>query len=70
MKIRIMGTKAECEAVAQFFAENLSDEHGYSVSRLYSNRGNTNLYRVYIELAVSPSMISKKRLLRAARQVE
>ena len=62
MKIRIMGTKAECEAMTEFFAENISSEAGYSVSGLYANRGNTNLYRICIELAVAPSSIGKKRL--------
>ena len=62
MNIRIMGTKAECEAISQFFAENLSGQEAYSISRLYPNRGNNNLYRVYIDLALAPSGIGKKRL--------
>ena len=62
MKIRIMGTKAECEAMAQFFADNLSEEAGYSISGLYPNKGNTNLYRIYVDVAVAPSSIGKKRL--------
>ena len=41
--------------MSQFFSENLSGDAGYSVSGLYPNRGNTNLYRVYIELTVAPS---------------
>ena len=68
MKIRIMGTEAECKAMAQFFSENLSGQEGYSVSGLYRNRGNTNMWRVYIELAAIPSSIGVKRLQGNAEQ--
>ena len=68
MKIRIMGTEAECEAMAQFFSEKLSGHQGYSVSKLYPNRGNTNLHRVYIELSAVPSSIGVKRLQGNAKQ--
>lgn len=67
MKIRIMGTKQECEAMRQFFEENLSDDVGYSVSGLYPNRGQSNLYRIYIDLTASTSTIVKNRL-KGARQ--
>ena len=68
MKIRIMGTRAECDAMAEVFSDNLSGEEGYSVSGFYPNRGATNLGRVYIELSVSPASIGKKRLQGKAKQ--
>ncbi len=52
MKIRVMGTKAECEQAQRFYnvfgkGENVSY---CTVSGLYPNRGSVNQYRVYIEI--------------------
>ncbi len=49
MKIRLMGTKRECEIMADFFRRNLQNHNSYSVSGLYPNRGNTDMFRVYVE---------------------
>ena len=53
MKIRVMGTKAECEQAQRFYnhfaqCENVSH---CTASGLYPNRGSVNQYRVYIEIA-------------------
>ena len=51
MKIRVMGTREECEQ-AQRFYERLGrgDNVLYStVSGLYPNRGSNNQFRVYVE---------------------
>lgn len=49
MKVRLMGTKRECEIMQDFFRKNLQNGSGYSVSGLYPNRGSTDMYRVYVE---------------------
>ena len=52
MKIRVMGTKIECEQAQAFYrsfgqGENVSY---CTVSGLYPNRGSVNQFRVYIEV--------------------
>ncbi len=49
MKIRVMGTLEECTAFKNLFLEHVNKDNGYSVSDFYQNRGNSNLYRCYIE---------------------
>lgn len=59
MKIRVMGTREECEQ-AQRFYESLGswDNVLYSsVSGLYPNRGSNNQYRVYVEIVCKPEKI-------------
>ncbi len=53
MKIRVMGTKAECEQAQSFYrAFGRGDNVIYcSVSGLYPNRGSVNQFRVYVEIA-------------------
>ena len=63
MKNRIMGTKQEFEALQKFFESNLSSSVGYSVSRLYQNRGTSNLYRLYVDVML-PSGASGIDLLK------
>ena len=52
MKIRVMGTKAECEQAQRFYETFGKGENvNYcSVSGLYPNRGSVNQYRVYVEI--------------------
>lgn len=52
MKIRVMGTKVECEQAQRFYESFGRGENvNYcSVSRLYPNRGSINQYRVYVEI--------------------
>ena len=53
MKIRVMGTKAECELAQEYYKEfvhNNEQVQSYSISDLYANRGDSNLYRVYIDI--------------------
>ncbi len=53
MKIRVMGTKEECELAQEYYKEfvhNNEQVQSYSISDLYANRGNSNLYRVYIDI--------------------
>lgn len=52
MKIRVMGTKAECEQAQRFYETFGRGENVVccSVSRLYPNRGSNNQYRVYVEI--------------------
>ncbi len=52
MKIRVMGTREECEQAQRFYdrigkGENILHS---SVSGLYPNRGSNNQYRVYVEI--------------------
>lgn len=62
MKIRLMGTKQECEIMAEFFRQNLVTDRAYSVSGLYPNRGNTNMYRLYVDIDVTPAVIDKTKI--------
>ncbi len=53
MKIRVMGTKAECELAQEYYREFVKNNacvKSYSISELYANRGDSNLYRVYIDI--------------------
>ncbi len=62
MKIRIMGTRHECEVMRDFFRKKIQNCNGYSVSGLYPNRGSTDMCRVYIEFNVSPNTIDFEQL--------
>ncbi len=60
MKIRVMGTKEECELAQEYYKEFVQNNdcvQSYSISDLYANRGNSNLYRVYID--INYTIISK-----------
>lgn len=53
MKIRIMGTKSECEYAQKFYAnlEKTSDiVESISISTLYPNRGSNSIFRVYVDI--------------------
>ena len=52
MKIRVMGTMAECRQAQEFYRRlGLQDEVSYcSISEPYPNRGSVGLYRVYVDI--------------------
>lgn len=52
MKLRVMGTREECEQAQRFYTSLSKGENIVysSVSGLYANRGSTNQFRVYIEI--------------------
>lgn len=52
MKIRVMGTREECEQAQHFYTQLSKGDNviSSSVSGLYPNRGSTNQYRVYVEI--------------------
>lgn len=52
MKIRVMGTKAECEQAQAFYRQfgNGKNISYCSISGLYPNRGSVNQFRVYVEI--------------------
>lgn len=52
MKIRVMGTKEECEQARRYYRSlgNTDGVKSVSVSTLYPNRGSVNIFRVYIEV--------------------
>lgn len=54
MKIRIMGTKAECEAARAFYASLEPNLKSLTVSRLYPNRGSNTVFRLYIDMEHYP----------------
>lgn len=69
MKIRIMGTKSECEAAREYYAE-LEKESGVksvSISENYPNRGSNTIFRVYVDVEyydaenASQTLIEKER---------
>lgn len=59
MQIRVTGSKAECEALQQYFEINLSASTDYSISRLYPNR-NSNQYRLYVNVTFRNESYLKK----------
>lgn len=61
MKIRITGTKTECEAAAEVYRQMETDsEVAYcSVSKLYPCRESDKLYRIYIELVYNKKEVKK-----------
>ena len=52
MKIRVMGTKEECLAAMGYYRDLEKDSNVkfVQVSELYSNRGSSTLFRIYIEV--------------------
>lgn len=59
MKIRVMGTREECEQAQRFYRILAKGENviSSSVSGLYPNRGSTNQYRVYVEIVCKSEKI-------------
>lgn len=53
MKIRIMGTREECEQARRYYSQFLnSDMVSYcSISNLYPNRNSINQYRLYVDVS-------------------
>lgn len=52
MKIRIMGTKDECELARKYYRELEKDANvkSVAVSDLYANRGSSTVFRVYVDI--------------------
>lgn len=50
MKLRIMGTRDECDLMVEIFERNIPREFVRSISGFYPNRGYTTEGRVYIDL--------------------
>ena len=52
MKIRVMGTKRECEIAQEYYLalEKERNVKCVNVSRLYPNRGSNTVFRVYVEV--------------------
>lgn len=60
MKIRVMGTREECEQARRFY-EHLGRGNNIlhsTVSGLYPNRGSNNQFRVYVEIVCKPEQIN------------
>lgn len=59
MKIRVMGTREECEQARRFY-ERLGRGNNIlhsTVSGLYPNRGSNNQFRVYVEIVCKSEKI-------------
>lgn len=59
MKIRVMGTREECEQARRFY-EHLGRGNNIlhsTVSGLYPNRGSNNQFRVYVEIVCKSEKI-------------
>ena len=53
MKIRIMGTKAECELAKKYYQDlerNDENVRCMTISDLYPNRGSTTVFRLYVDV--------------------
>ena len=68
MKIRVMGTKEECEQARRYYSALSGDENvkSVSISDLYPNRNSFNIFRVYIDveyygIAASPAAALTER---------
>lgn len=69
MKIRVMGTEAECQAAREYYRglEKESGVKSVSISGNYPNRGSNTIFRVYVDVeyydAENPSraLIQKRR---------
>ncbi len=60
MKIRVMGTREECEQARRFY-EHLGRGNNIlhsTVSGLYPNRGSNNQFRVYVEIVCKSEQIN------------
>lgn len=66
MKVRIMGTKAECEMAQSYYKQYGVDNKDFvkslSVSNLYSNRNTFNIYRVYVDIEYYDEILTNKLL--------
>lgn len=53
MKIRVMGTREECEQARRYYSQFLNSDmvSHCSISRLYENRNSLNQYRIYIDIS-------------------
>lgn len=60
MKIRVTGTREECEQAQRFYGHlGKGDNVLYSsVSGLYPNRGSNNQFRVYVEIVCKSEQIN------------
>ena len=69
MKIRVMGTEAECQAAREYYRglEKESGVKSVSISGNYPNRGSNTIFRVYVDVEyyeaenVSQALIEKER---------
>lgn len=53
MKIRIMGTKEECDLAAQNFKQIEKDKENVKsvqISQNYPNRGSNTIFRLYVDI--------------------
>lgn len=50
MKMRIMGTRDECDLMVEVFKRNIPRQYVRSISNFCPNRGYTTEGRVYIDL--------------------
>ncbi|MBQ8291890.1 MAG: hypothetical protein IJX88_05245 [Clostridia bacterium] len=52
MKLRVWGTKPECEAALSYYRQLEEDPNVMyvQVSKLYGDRGSSKLFRLYIEV--------------------
>lgn len=52
MKIRVMGSKDECNVAAAYYRELEKDPNVklVQVSNLYANRGSSTAFRLYVEV--------------------
>ena len=76
MKIRVMGTEAECQAAREYY-QGLEKESGVksvSISGNYPNRGSNTIFRVYVEVeyydAEKPSAYSEIKSRSKRRRAE
>ena len=54
MKIRVMGTEAECQAAREYYRglEKESGVKSVSISGNYPNRGSNTIFRVYVDVEI------------------
>ena len=70
MKIRVMGTEAECQAAREYY-RGLGKESGVksvSISGNYPNRGSNTIFRVYVEVEYYDAGESGRKELPSGRK--
>lgn len=70
MKIRVMGTEAECQAAREYYRglEKESGVKSVSISGNYPNRGSNTIFRVYVEVEYYDAGESGRKELPSGRK--
>ncbi len=65
MKIRVMGTREECNQAVSYYKALANDSNvkNVSISNLYPNRGSSNQFRLYVEIDYQEEILTANKLI-------